>query len=65
MYDKEKNMWARVGTSTRVVRFQPLPDGRILTVNEGEERFRVLKVRFAAGKARTQAVLFADPSAYA
>eukprot|EP00288_Rhodomonas_lens_P002731 CAMPEP_0177727602 /NCGR_PEP_ID=MMETSP0484_2-20121128/20413_1 /TAXON_ID=354590 /ORGANISM="Rhodomonas lens, Strain RHODO" /LENGTH=267 /DNA_ID=CAMNT_0019240275 /DNA_START=57 /DNA_END=857 /DNA_ORIENTATION=+ len=44
MYDKEKNKWARVGTQARVIRFQPLPDGRILTVNEGEERFRVLKV---------------------
>lgn len=44
MYDKDRNQWARVGTVCKVVEFQTQPDGRIITVNEGDERFRVLKV---------------------
>lgn len=63
MYDKEKNKWARVGTQARVIRFQPLPDGRILTVNEGEERFRVLKVPSAAATAIVSfGLISSDPS---
>ena len=44
MYDKDRNQWARVDTVCKVVEFQTQPDGRIITVNEGDERFRVLKV---------------------
>jgi Lon protease-like protein len=44
MFDKEKNLWSRVGTMCKVVEFQTQPDGRIITVNEGDQRFRVLKV---------------------
>ena len=44
MYDKDRNSWARVGTVCKVAEFQTQPDGRIFTVNEGDERFRVLKV---------------------
>jgi len=44
MYNSEKNQWASVGTTAELARFQPLPDGKILTVSEGKQRFRVLKV---------------------
>jgi hypothetical protein len=44
MFDKDKNLWSRVGTICKVIEFQTQPDGRIVTVNEGEQRFRVLKL---------------------
>jgi Lon protease-like protein len=44
MYDTEVSKFSRIGTIAKVMSFTPLPDGRILTINEGGERFRVLKV---------------------
>lgn len=50
MYDRERNQWARVGTFCQVTEFQTQPDGRIFTVNEGDARFRVLKVTRAGSQ---------------
>lgn len=44
MYDKETDCLARVGCSAELVRFEPLPDGRIMTRNVGRERFRIVRI---------------------
>lgn len=44
MYDKESDGLARVGCAAELVRFEPLPDGRIMTRNVGRERFRILRI---------------------
>ncbi|EKX53048.1 hypothetical protein GUITHDRAFT_150507, partial [Guillardia theta CCMP2712] len=44
MYDKDRNRWAKVGTTARLISFDTKPDGKIMTLGEGDERFRVLKV---------------------
>ncbi len=35
---------ARVGCAAELVRFEPLPDGRIMTNNRGTERFRIVRI---------------------
>eukprot|EP00292_Cryptomonas_paramecium_P017569 CAMPEP_0113663616 /NCGR_PEP_ID=MMETSP0038_2-20120614/1256_1 /TAXON_ID=2898 /ORGANISM="Cryptomonas paramecium" /LENGTH=105 /DNA_ID=CAMNT_0000578693 /DNA_START=357 /DNA_END=670 /DNA_ORIENTATION=- /assembly_acc=CAM_ASM_000170 len=44
MFNPERNLWARMGTVAEIVEFQQLQDGKIMTLNEGKERFRVLRV---------------------
>jgi len=44
MYDSKKQRMASIGCSAECVKFQPLEDGRILVVNQGKQRFRVLRV---------------------
>lgn len=44
MFDKESESLARIGCSAELVRFEPLPDGRIMTRNVGKERFRIVKI---------------------
>ncbi|KAK4527064.1 hypothetical protein GAYE_SCF34G4985 [Galdieria yellowstonensis] len=41
LYNKNNDSVARYGCMMELVRFEPLPDGRMLTVNVGKERFRV------------------------
>lgn len=44
MTDKEKQgSVARVGCEAELVRFESLPDGRIMTVSTGKERFRIIR----------------------
>mmetsp|Transcript_7652 Transcript_7652/g.13871 ORF Transcript_7652/g.13871 Transcript_7652/m.13871 type:complete len:351 (-) Transcript_7652:628-1680(-) len=44
MYDSEKKRMANIGCSALCTKFQPLEDGRILVVNEGKERFRIIRI---------------------
>eukprot|EP00871_Galdieria_phlegrea_P001861 jgi/Galph1/2676/GphlegSOOS_G1359.1 len=44
LYNKDNNSIARVGCVMELIRFEPLPDGRILTVNTGKYRFRVKRI---------------------
>lgn len=44
LYDKEAESLARVGCCAELLRFEPLPDGRIMTNNKGVERFRILRI---------------------
>ncbi|EME27896.1 hypothetical protein Gasu2_21460 [Galdieria sulphuraria] len=41
LYNKNNDSVARYGCLMELIRFEPLPDGRMLTVNVGKERFRV------------------------
>lgn len=43
-YNGESNALALIGCAAELTRFEPLPDGRIMTNNIGKERFRVLKI---------------------
>eukprot|EP00184_Porphyridium_aerugineum_P006557 CAMPEP_0184696556 /NCGR_PEP_ID=MMETSP0313-20130426/3802_1 /TAXON_ID=2792 /ORGANISM="Porphyridium aerugineum, Strain SAG 1380-2" /LENGTH=313 /DNA_ID=CAMNT_0027155191 /DNA_START=200 /DNA_END=1141 /DNA_ORIENTATION=- len=44
MYDSAAKKMAQVGCAACVTKFQPLEDGRILVVNEGRRRFKVLEI---------------------
>lgn len=44
LYDKEADALARVGCSAELLRFEALPDGRIMTRNVGRERFRIVSI---------------------
>lgn len=44
MYDETNSSLAQIGCSAELIRFEPLPDGRIMTSNIGRQRFRIVKV---------------------
>lgn len=44
LYDGNTNSLAEVGCSAELVRFEPLPDGRIMTNNVGRQRFRIVRI---------------------
>lgn len=44
LYDKEADALALIGCSAELVRFEALPDGRIMTRNVGRERFRIVRI---------------------
>ncbi|GJQ14366.1 hypothetical protein GpartN1_g6157.t1 [Galdieria partita] len=44
LYNKNNDSVSRYGCLMELIRFEPLPDGRMLTVNVGKERFRVNRI---------------------
>lgn len=44
LYNRNNDCVARYGCMMELVRFEPLPDGRMLTVSVGKERFRVNRI---------------------
>lgn len=44
LYDPESAALASVGCAAELTRFEPLPDGRIMTNNIGRERFRIVRI---------------------
>lgn len=44
LYDSNTSSLAQVGCSAELTRFEPLPDGRIMTDNVGRQRFRIVKI---------------------
>eukprot|EP00188_Purpureofilum_apyrenoidigerum_P003431 Plantae.Rhodophyta-Purpureofilum_apyrenoidigerum.ctg3582.p1 GENE.Plantae.Rhodophyta-Purpureofilum_apyrenoidigerum.ctg3582~~Plantae.Rhodophyta-Purpureofilum_apyrenoidigerum.ctg3582.p1 ORF type:complete len:323 (-),score=81.98 Plantae.Rhodophyta-Purpureofilum_apyrenoidigerum.ctg3582:1199-2143(-) len=42
-YNRENNLVARVGCAAQVTKYNLLEDGRLLVINEGKRRFRVLR----------------------
>lgn len=44
MYNPDSSSLASIGCAAELTRFEPLPDGRIMTNNIGRERFRILRI---------------------
>ncbi|KAI0557826.1 ATP-dependent protease La (LON) substrate-binding [Gracilaria domingensis] len=44
LYDSTTSSLAQVGCSAELTRFEPLPDGRIMTDNIGRQRFKIVKI---------------------
>lgn len=44
LYDPESAALASVGCAAELTRFEPMPDGRIMTNNIGRERFRIVRI---------------------
>ncbi|PXF41623.1 LON peptidase N-terminal domain and RING finger protein 3 [Gracilariopsis chorda] len=44
LYDANTSSLAQVGCSAELTRFEPLPDGRIMTDNVGRRRFEIVKI---------------------
>lgn len=43
-YEGQSNSLALIGCTAEVMRFDPLPDGRIMTNNMGKQRFKILRI---------------------
>lgn len=44
LYDPESAALASIGCTAELTRFEPMPDGRIMTNNIGRERFRIIRI---------------------
>lgn len=55
LYDPDSANLASIGCAAELTRFEPLPDGRIMTNNIGRERFKI--VRIVEDKPYTRAIV--------